>query len=120
VCQVYGGFAENNSAKVVANIAAAIGRKALHRLTGFDELWLLVAAGVPETGSVISTFVLSRHISLAALDAATTNELIKSSYDRAFLLPVLGVERALFQWAKPSGPWCAAVESDAPGNASPG
>jgi hypothetical protein len=91
-------------AKVVANIAAAIGRKALHRVTGFDELWLVVAVGVPETGSVISTFVLSAHLSPAHLDAATGHDLMRSSYNRVFLLPVQGVERALFQWAKPSGP----------------
>jgi hypothetical protein len=112
-CQIYAGFAENDSAKVVANIAAAIGRKALHRVTGFDELWLLVVAGVPETGSVISTFVLSTHLSPTHLDAETGHDLMQSSYNRMFLLPVLSVERALFQWAKPSGPWLVDVEPDA-------
>jgi hypothetical protein len=111
-CQTYAGFAENSSAKVVANIAAAIRPKALHRVTGFDRLWLLVAAGVPEIGSVISTFVLSAHLSPAHLDAATEGDLVQSSYDRAFLLPILGVERALFQWAKPSGPWHVEIEPD--------
>jgi hypothetical protein len=112
-CQTYAGFAENDSAKIVANIAAAIGRKALHRVTGFDELWLLVVAGVPETGSVISTFVLSTHLSPTHLDAATGHDLMQSSYNRVFLLPVLSVERTLFQWAKPSGPWLVDVEPDA-------
>jgi hypothetical protein len=111
-CQTYAGFAENDSAEVVANIAAVIGRKALHRVAGFDELWLLVAAGVPETGSVISTFVFSAHLSPAPLDAATGHDLMRSSYNRVFLLPVLGVGRALFQWAKPSGPWFVDVEPD--------
>ena len=112
-CQTYAGFAESDPAKIVANIAAAIRPKALHRVTGFDGLWLLVAAGVPEIGSVISTFVLSAHLSLAHLDAATGSDLVQSSYDRVFLLPVLDVERALFQWAKPSGPWRVEVQPDA-------
>ena len=112
-CQTYAGFAENDSAKVVANIAAAIRPKTLHRVAGFDGLWLLVAAGVPEIGSVISTFVLSPQLSPAHLDAAMRSDLVRSSYDRVFLLPVLGVERALFQWAKPSGPWHVEVEPDA-------
>ncbi|HLG90079.1 MAG TPA: hypothetical protein VKZ79_23135 [Alphaproteobacteria bacterium] len=112
-CHTYAGFAENDSAKVVANIAAAIRPKALHRVTGFDGLWLLVAVGVPEIGSVISTFVLSAHLSPAHLDAATGPDLVQSSYDRVFLLPVLGAERALFQWAKPSGPWHVEVEPEA-------
>jgi hypothetical protein len=110
--QTYAGFAENDSAAVVANIASVIRRKALHRVTGFDELWLLVAAGVPETGSPISTFVFSPHISPARLDAATGHDLMRSSYSRVFLLPVLGVERALLQWAKPSSPWFVDVEPD--------
>jgi hypothetical protein len=111
--QPYAGFAENDPAKIVANIAAALHPKALHRVTGFDELWLLVAAGVPENGGVISTFILSAHLPLDKLDAATTPDLMQSSYSRAFLLPVLGVERALFEWAKPSGPWSLHVEQDA-------
>jgi hypothetical protein len=86
-CLIYGGFAENNSAKVIANIAIAIRRNALHRGTGFD--------------------------------AATRCDLIKSSYDQAFMLPVMDVERAPFQWAKPSGRWFVDV-SDHPGNSSPG
>jgi hypothetical protein len=110
--QTYAGFSENDSVKIVANIAAAIGRKALHRVTSFDELWLLIAASVPETGSVISTFVLSAHLSPAHLDAMTGHDLMQSSYNRVFLLPVLGVERALFHWAKPSGPWSLDVEPD--------
>jgi hypothetical protein len=109
----YGGFAENDPAKIVANVKRAVQVKSLHRVSGFDELWLLVAAGVPENGAVLSTFAMTPFVSTAALSDATSGLLAQSSYDRAFLLPVLGVERAAYQWAKRSGSWTKHVETEA-------
>lgn len=39
-------------------------------------------------------------------------DLMRTCYNRVFLLTGRGTQRALFKWAKPSGPWSVNVEPD--------
>lgn len=108
----YGGFAENDHGRLLANIIRAVERKALHRVGGFDELWLLLVCGVPENGAVISTFVPTTIITPEDLDRGTSGLLAGSSYDRVFLLPILGLETATYQWDKKSARWSKNIKAE--------
>jgi hypothetical protein len=104
---VYGGWAQNDPAKVMIAIQQAITRKVAiarrHDFRDFDEVWLLVSCGVPEFGSVISTFVMTPWLHVDALNQATAAALAGSKYSRAFLHSVLGPERALYHWTAGGG-----------------
>jgi hypothetical protein len=65
-----------------------------HWFEEFDDVWLLVSAGVPEMGAIASTLVMSPLFDASALDAVTLDCLARSKYDRAYLHCILGVERA--------------------------
>ena len=109
---VYGTWAQNDAFALSTAITRCISRKAvITPVAGFDELWLLVSCGVPELGSVASTFVMTPWLNTGALDAATLAPLSKSKYRRVFLHPILGVERALYQW-EPNGRWTKTVQED--------
>jgi hypothetical protein len=106
---VYGGWAQNDAGKVLSAIQQAVARKVAiaqrHDFRDFDEVWLLVSCGVPELGAVISTFVMTPWLDGAALDQATAGQLTGSKYARAFVHPVLGVEKALYEWRGGSAGW---------------
>jgi hypothetical protein len=96
---VYGAWAQNNSLELTKVITRSISRKAAHT-TGaeFDKVWLLISCGVPDLGSVASTFVMTPWLTTADLDNATLTDLSKSKYNRAFVHSILGVEGALYSW----------------------
>jgi hypothetical protein len=104
---VYGGWAQNDPAKVASAIQRAVARKVAlaqqHNFRDFDKVWLLVSCGVPEQGSVISTFVMTTWLHADALNQATAGELIRSKYARAFVHPVVGPEKALYHWTARDG-----------------
>lgn len=112
---VYGGWAQNDPAKVVAAIQSAVARKAAisrrHDFRQFDEVWLLVSCGVPELGAVVSTFVMTPWLEAGALDLATLDDLRESKYASAFVHPVLGAETALYRWTAKTG-WEKETRSD--------
>jgi hypothetical protein len=60
---------------------------------------------VPELGAVISTFVMTPWLDAAALDHASAGQPAGSKYARAFVHPVLGVEKALYEWRGGSSGW---------------
>jgi hypothetical protein len=102
---LYGGWGQNQP---TGAIAAAIAKKSRTDVAGFDEVWLLVSCGVPEHGAVVSTFVMTQWLSAEALTAATASALSGSSYDRAFLHPIIALEDALYVWS-PAQQWIKQV-----------
>jgi hypothetical protein len=58
---VYSTWAQNDPAKVLESITRSISKKSVTTsIGGFHEFWLLISCGVPELGSVGSTFVMTR------------------------------------------------------------
>jgi hypothetical protein len=107
---VYGTWAQNESSALIGAIVRSISRKATHTTaTGFDEVWLLISCGIPDLGSVASTFAMTPWLTTADLDKATMADLSDSKYRRVFLHSILGVERALYRW-EPGRPWQKSVE----------
>jgi hypothetical protein len=105
---VYFDWAENDPCKYAEKIRRAILRKIKianrHDFAVFNEVWLLVSCGLPERGSAASTFVMTPWLSVEALNLATAIDLAGSKYSQAFLHPILGVEKALYQWTS-GGEW---------------
>ena len=69
--------------------------------THFDELWLLVAGGLPKLGSLASTVALPFLVDLAKLNAATNLLLASSPYDVAYIHTHLPA--GLFCWLRREG-----------------
>ena len=100
-------------------ITRSISRKAVHTTdAGFDQVWLLIACGVPDLGSVVSTLVMTSWLTTANLDSATLTDLQKSKYDRVFIHSMLGVEGALYSW-EPGQRWQKTVQLIAVEGSSP-
>ncbi|MBV8737803.1 MAG: hypothetical protein JO007_11210 [Alphaproteobacteria bacterium] len=95
-------WGQNDSSIILNALANTIRRKvqiaAHHSFQGIDEVWLLICAGVPEHGAIASTFVMTPWLSPEDMNLATNYVLSGSKYDHCFLLPILGVEQALYQW----------------------
>ena len=88
-----------------------IGIAAKHSFDGYNEVWLLLCAGIPEHGAAVSTFVMTPWLSAEDLNSATDSLLQGSRYDRCFLLPILGAEQAFYPWSK-SSRWEKRVKLD--------
>jgi hypothetical protein len=105
---VYGAWVESDPNKLVQSVARSISRKVeiskRHDFVNLDEVWLLLCCGIPENGAVASTFIITFGLEVKELDTATLDQLSESKYDRAFLLPIVGPEKALYCWA-PRGSW---------------
>jgi hypothetical protein len=95
-------WGQNDPSVVLDAIARAITRKveiaARHSFGGYDEVWLLLCGGIPEHGAVVSTFLMTPWLSASDLNSATDSPLRESTYDRCFLLPILGAEQAFYPW----------------------
>jgi len=98
---VYGGF--GNPLPMDA-IVAAITKKSATRVSGFHKVWLLISAGIPERGAVISTSFMTQWLTAEALTVATSGILRRSSYVRAFLHAITALEDALYEWT-PAQQW---------------
>jgi hypothetical protein len=111
----YGGLALNNRNELLGRIQRAIAHKVeiaeRHSFNAFEKIWLLVSAGVPEMGSVISTMIITLGLDAAALDAVTLDCLVRSKYDRVYIHCILGVERALYSWQR-GGNWEKDVQQE--------
>jgi hypothetical protein len=101
--------------KQLASIQRAIAGKVeiaeRHSFDEFDDVWLLVSAGVPEMGAIASTLVMSPLFAAAALDAVTLDCLARSKYERAYLHCILDVEHALYSWQR-GGRWEKEVQQE--------
>lgn len=119
---VYGGWAQNDPTKILGAIGRAISRKVTiaerHAFSDFTEVWLLVSCGVPELGAVISTFIMTPWLNAEALNCATADQLAQSKYGRVFVHPVLGTEKALYQWTEQSR-WQKDVQPEDPRTRGP-
>jgi hypothetical protein len=98
---VYGGWGQT---KPIAAITTAFTKKSAIDITGFDEVWLLVSAGIPQHGAVVSTFVVTNWLTAEALTTATLEALSRSPYVRAYLHPITALEDALYEWT-PANQW---------------
>ena len=112
---IYHGWAQNDSQIVLAALCRAINRKVAiadrHAFSSFNEVWLLICAGIPEHGAVISTFVMTSWLSAEDLNLATNSILQQSKYDHCFFLAILGAEQALYRWERNCG-WKKSVKLD--------
>jgi len=99
-------WGQNDPSLVVNAIDRAIARKveiaSNHSFDGYDEVWLLLCAGVPERGAVVSTFVMTPWLSADDLNSASDSLLQKSNYDRCFFFSILGAEQAFYPWERAS------------------
>jgi hypothetical protein len=102
----YGMWGQNDPSAVLNAMARAITRKveiaAKHSFDGYNEVWLLLCAGIPEQGAAASTLIMTPWLSAEDLNSVTDRLLQESKYDRCFLLPILGAEQAFYPWSKPS------------------
>ncbi len=102
----YGMWGQNEPSVVLDAIARAITRKveiaSNHSFDRYNEVWLLLCAGVPEHGAVVSTFVMTPWLSADDLNSATDSLLRSSKYDRCIFHPILGAEQAFYQWERAS------------------
>jgi hypothetical protein len=100
-------WGQNGTSIVLQALGNSIGRKVQiagqHSFQATDEVWLLICAGVPELGAVASTFIMTPWLSPEDMNLATDNVLGKSKYHRCFLLPIVGIEQALYRWERTSG-----------------
>jgi hypothetical protein len=110
---VYPIWAQNNPAKVLDAIQCSVSRKSLITPSpDFTEVWLLISCGVPEAGSVGSTFVMTPWLDEVALNNSTSVLVSKSKYERVFSHATLGVERALFEWSAAEGSWRKTIQQE--------
>src|SRR5579875_3898357 len=113
----YSGWAQNNPAVIRDAIKRSIERKveiaAKHSFDGYNEVWLLLCASIPEPGAVVATFVMPKFLTAEDLNLETDDLLQQSKYHRCFLLPIISIgdPRPFYQWSKPSR-WEKRVESD--------
>ncbi len=105
--KIYSGWAQNDYQVMLSSLSRNISRKVAiavgHSFESVDEVWLLVCAGVPQHGAVISTMVITQWLSAADLNQATHAVLQQSKYDRSFFLTVLGTEQVFYSWEKDCG-----------------
>jgi hypothetical protein len=104
----YGGFAQNDRQAYLDSLVRTIKRKTAiaernsFEALGLAEVWLLVCAGIPEHGAVVSTFVNTPILREQDLEVATGGVLHKSKYNLCVFHPIQGAERALYCWQKHS------------------
>lgn len=82
---------------LIARIKDKIERAQSYRNQGFNELWLLVAASVPQLGAVCSTFMVLNALNLNDLNGATDTILRNSPFSRVYLHSLLGY--TLHEWS---------------------
>jgi hypothetical protein len=80
---------------------------------------LLISAGLPELGAVVSSFVMTPWLSVESLNSATAAHLEGSRFDHVFFHPVLGVERALYHWSMQTRSWEKSVQTEPRGTEGP-
>jgi hypothetical protein len=115
--KVYHGWAQNDLQIVLGSLSRSINRKvaiaARHSFASVGEVWLLICAGIPEHGAVISTIAMTPWLSAADLNRTTHSALQQSKYDRSFLLTILGAEQVLYRWERNCG-WRKSVKLNDP------
>jgi hypothetical protein len=97
---VYAGWGSPHiETALPARIAAKVQSCKAYTFAGYDEVWLLVSANVPDVG--LSTFVPRSHISSDQLNMWTNVTLADSKYARAFFHIIMG--DVVFYWDQVNG-----------------
>lgn len=113
--KTYHGWAQNDPQIVLNSLSRRVRRKVSiaerHSFASISEVWLLICAGIPEHGAVISTIVMTPWLSAADLNRATDSVLQQSKYDRCFFLTTSGTEQAFYRWER-NGGWKKSVKLD--------
>lgn len=86
---------------LIARIKDKIERAHSYGNLDFNELWLLIAASVPQLGAVCSTFMDPITLNLNDLNAATDKNLRNSPFSRVYLHSLLG--HTLHEWSNDKG-----------------
>jgi hypothetical protein len=74
--------------------------------TVFDELVLLVAASVPQLGTIVSTLLLDLAMDIGKMNAILAPNLVVSAYSSAYIYNMMGVGGAsVYEWTRESGVW---------------
>jgi hypothetical protein len=109
---VYGMWAQNDPRIILDSLVRSIKRKITiagrHSFSEVSEVWLLMCAGIPEPGAVVSTFVITPWLSPDDMNAASNSALEGSKYARCFFLPILNAEQSDYRWEKNCG-WTKSV-----------
>jgi hypothetical protein len=95
VTGVYGGWGSPHAEQALsARIAQKVRKSLDYDFAEYDQVWLLISAGVPGAGT--STFLPHYHIRADDLDQWTAEMLARSKYGKAFVHVIMG--DALFEW----------------------
>jgi len=71
-----------------------------------DELVLLVAASVPQTGAIVSTFLWDAAMDLNGMNTILSPILMGSDFSSAYLYNMMGVGGAsVYEWTRERGVW---------------
>ena len=76
-----------------------------YETNSFDEIWLLIAAQIPEPGAIASTYIFDQFLNCESLTQETTLDLNSSVFSKAFIY--LMMNHAIFQWDR-GGAWSRA------------
>ena len=111
--------AQNNPSTLHAAIKRAISRKVeisrKHNFSEFQEVWLLISAGIPEMGSVTSTLLITQWLKPETLQADTSGYLSQSKYKSAYIHCIHGTERALYSWNSRNNQWQKSIQEEPSG-----
>jgi hypothetical protein len=100
ISSVYGGRGSPHVERAFsARIAQKVRKSLDYDFAEYDQVWLLVSAGIPGVGT--STFLPHFHIGSDDLNQWTAATLASSRYARAFLHVIMG--DTLFEWDLRSG-----------------
>jgi hypothetical protein len=83
-------------------IADKVVKASKYTFNEFHEAWLLVAASIPRSDAVASTFIVPRLMSANDLQQETGDVLRQSKYARVYLY--IGVGETLYEW-QPAHYW---------------
>jgi len=77
-----------------------------HSQNAFDEVVLLVAASVPQSAAVVSTFLWDRAVDVNMMNAVLSPILRAGAYSSAYLYNMMGVGGpSVYEWTKALGDW---------------
>jgi hypothetical protein len=90
-------FPINPNPALVARVTDKIALAAAYDKARYDQLWLLIASGIPQLGAVAATFAVSEFVDIKQLNASTHALLSDSPFSAAYIQ--VHLRRALFRWS---------------------
>ncbi|MGH8278448.1 MAG: hypothetical protein ACRETQ_02650 [Gammaproteobacteria bacterium] len=83
---------------LVARITEKVAAARAYDCRTYDEMWLLVSAGLPMVGAVAATFAFAPFVNVEKLNAATHAQLYASPFSVAYFHIIMG--RAVYSWSR--------------------